>query len=232
MVVASFQGRDFCESEFNCKFVDMDIQLITSFLVASVILTLMPGPDNIFVLSESLTKGKRNGLAISLGLSLGLIVHTIAAASGLSIVIQKSAVAFSIIKYLGAAYLFYLAYQATKEKTTGTDINLEALQQNEENVKPLIRKGFLMNILNPKVSLFFIAFFPQFVTADGFHIALQMIILGLIFMLQAMLIFSSISLLSGRLSKYVRNPRFWKVTKWTKFSVLSLLGLTLAVAKK
>jgi len=210
----------------------MEIELIISFIGASVILTLMPGPDNIFVLSESLTKGKKNGLAISLGLSLGLIVHTIAAASGLSLLVQKSAIAFSVIKYLGATYLFYLAYQATREKKSITDLDLEMLKQKEENLIPLIRKGFLMNILNPKVSLFFIAFFPQFITTNGFHFAIQMIILGLIFMIQAMLIFSSITLLSSRLSKYVRNPRFWKITKWTKFSVLSLLGLTLAVAKK
>jgi len=102
----------------------MELGLILSFLGASIILSLMPGPDNIFVLTESLTKGHRNGIAISLGLGFGVLVHTIAAATGLSIIIQKSAIAFCIIKYLGALYLFYLAYQAYKEKKLTLNIKL------------------------------------------------------------------------------------------------------------
>ena len=97
----------------------MQIELILSFLLASVLLTFMPGPDNIFVLTESITKGQKNGIAISIGLCSGVLIHTLAAATGLSIVIQKSALAFSIIKYLGAAYLFYLAYiKIAKGKNT------------------------------------------------------------------------------------------------------------------
>lgn len=94
----------------------MEIQLLVSFLCASVLLSLMPGPDNIFVLTESITKGKNNGIAISFGMSLGVLVHTTAAATGLSIIIQKSAMAFSIIKLVGAAYLFYLAFLSFNEK--------------------------------------------------------------------------------------------------------------------
>jgi threonine/homoserine/homoserine lactone efflux protein len=94
----------------------MEVQLIISFLTASLLLSIIPGPDNIFVLTESITKGKKNGIAISLGLAMGVLVHTAAAATGLSIIIQKSAMAFSIIKYIGAAYLFYLAFMSLKEK--------------------------------------------------------------------------------------------------------------------
>ncbi len=209
----------------------MELGLVVSFIGASILLSLMPGPDNIFVLTESLTKGQRNGIAISIGLSLGVLVHTIAAATGLSIVIQKSAIAFSVVKYFGAAYLFYLAYQAMKEKKTVLSLNTESDDKNTK-FSYLIRKGFLMNVLNPKVSLFFIAFLPQFTTSTGFNITVQMIILGLIFMLQALLIFSSISSLSGKLTKYVKDPKFWKITKWSKISVLSILGLTLALSKK
>lgn len=205
----------------------MELGLILSFLGASIILTLMPGPDNIFVLTESLTKGHKNGIAISLGLGFGVLVHTIAAATGLSIIIQKSAIAFSIIKYLGALYLFYLAYQAFKEKKPS--LNFDSNENKEKKaVLFLIRKGFVMNVLNPKVSLFFIAFLPQFVSANGLSMTLQMMILGVIFMLQAIVIFCAISILSGRLTKYVNHPNFWSITKWSKISVLSILGLTLA----
>ena len=209
----------------------MELQLILSFLAASVLLALMPGPDNIFVLTESLTKGHKNGIAISVGLCLGVLVHTLAAATGLSIIIQNSAFAFSLVKYLGAAYLFYLAFGATKE--TQPILDLTATKVKEEfKLFPLIQKGFLMNVLNPKVSLFFIAFLPQFVSNDGFHITLQMIVLGLIFMLQAIIIFSSIAILSGNLTKYVNSPKFWKITKWSKVIVLSVLGLSLLFADK
>ena len=209
----------------------MDIGLILSFLGASIILTIMPGPDNIYVLTESLTKGQRNGVAISFGLGFGVLVHTLAAATGLSILIQKSAAAFTIIKYLGAIYLFYLAYQAFKEKNPTLNFETEK-NKNEINYLFLIRKGFLMNILNPKVSLFFIAFLPQFVSTNGIHFTLQMIVLGLIFMVQAILIFCCISMLSGRLTKFVNSPKFWRITKWSKIGVLSILGVTLALSKK
>ncbi|MEM6738018.1 MAG: LysE family translocator [Bacteroidota bacterium] len=209
----------------------MELGIILSFLGASVILSLMPGPDNIFVLTESLTKGQKNGIAISLGLGSGVLVHTLAAATGLSLIVQKSAIAFSIIKYAGAVYLLYLAYQAFKEKKP--TLNLKPDHDIKKNkFRFLVRKGFLMNILNPKVSLFFIAFLPQFITHDGYNITTQMILLGLIFMVQAIVIFSLVAILSGRLTIYVNNPKFWKITKWSKISILSLLGITLALSKK
>lgn len=209
----------------------MDFHLIISFLSASILLTLMPGPDNIFVLTESLTKGKRNGILISVGLALGVLVHTFAAATGLSIVIQKSAMAFSVIKYVGAAYLFYLAFMAMKEKK----IEMYITQTNKPSAQSasfLIRKGFLMNVLNPKVALFFIAFLPQFVTKNGLNITIQMLLLGIIFAFQAFCIFYVVSILSGKLTKYVTSNRFWNITKWGKIGVLSALGLALIFSKK
>ncbi len=208
----------------------MELGLVMSFLGASIILSLMPGPDNIFVLIESLTKGKQNGIAISFGLSLGILVHTLAAATGLSLIIQKSAIAFSFVKYFGAIYLFYLAYKALKENKS--EINIETSLSNQTKFSKLVKKGFLMNISNPKVSLFFIAFLPQFITLNGINITLQMIILGLIFMLQALVVFSLIAVLSSKLTRFVNNPKFWRITKWSKVTVLSILGMTLALSKK
>jgi threonine/homoserine/homoserine lactone efflux protein len=209
----------------------METSLILSFLVASCILTIMPGPDNIFVLTESLTKGSRNGIAISLGLSSGILIHTLAAATGLSIIIRESALAFSILKYLGAAYLFYLAIAAVRDKKPVMGLNSYS-SGIEKSFLQLMRKGFLMNVLNPKVSLFFIAFLPQFISKNGFNPTWQMMILGLIFMVQAIVIFSAISMLAGRLTGYLNSPRFWRITKWSKVGVLAILGLTLALSRK
>lgn len=208
----------------------METELLLSFFGASVLLILMPGPDNIFVLTESLTRGSKTGISISVGLASGILIHTVAAATGLSIIIQKSAVAFSVIKYLGAGYLLFLAYKAAQEKRPALDLKRNKIK-TEKSFFHLIRIGFLMNILNPKVALFFIAFFPQFVSKDGYGIIIQMILLGGIFMVLTLLIFCSIAWLSGRLSGYLNSSRFWKITKWSKVGVLSMLGLILILAK-
>lgn len=208
----------------------MEIELILSFLGTSIVLSLMPGPDNIFVLSESLTKGQRNGILISFGLGCGVLIHTVAAATGISIVVQKSAIVFSVIKYLGAIYLLYLAFQAFKEKKPELNFASEN-NGKQKTLFQLVKKGFLMNVLNPKVSLFFIAFLPQFLTNNGYNFTLQMVILGVIFMVQAIIIFCIISILSGRLTKYVNSPKFWNFTKWGKISILTTLGIALAFSK-
>jgi threonine/homoserine/homoserine lactone efflux protein len=208
----------------------MEYKLILSFIGASVLLTLMPGPDNIFVLTESITKGQRHGIAISLGLVLGVMIHTLIAATGLSIIIQKSIIAFESVKYLGALYLFYLAFSAMKEKKT----HVALTKENENTVYSfwkLVRTGFFMNVLNRKVTFFFIAFLPQFIIKTGYHVTLQMIIFGLLFMIQAFIIFSMLSILSGKLSNYLNNSRFWEITKISKIIVLGVLGLTLAMSK-
>jgi len=208
----------------------MHTALLFSYIGASLLLIFMPGPDNIFVLTESLSKGWRNGVAVSCGLASGIIVHTLAAATGLSIIIQQSALAFSVVKYMGAAYLLFLAYKSAREgrplidTQNGIGGNLRFFA--------LYRKGLLMNVLNPKVALFFIAFFPQFVSPGGFNPIWQMIVLGAIFMLLTLLVFGLIAILSGRLTRYLSRPRFWEVTKWSKVAVLAALGITLALSRK
>ncbi|MFT7613297.1 MAG: threonine/homoserine/homoserine lactone efflux protein [Parvicellaceae bacterium] len=209
----------------------METTTVLSFLAASIALTIMPGPDNLFVLTESLTKGVRNGIAVSVGLASGVLLHTLAAALGLSFVIQNSELAFSVIKYLGTAYLLYLAFKAYQEKRPAL-ASEKAEEHSHASPFSLIRKGFLMNVLNPKVSLFFIALLPQFLSEGGFRNSIQMILLGVIFMLQALVIFSLISLLSGSLTKYVNDPKFWNITKWSKVGVLSILGLVLALSRQ
>ncbi|GJH40000.1 LysE family translocator [Capnocytophaga sp. HP1101] len=196
----------------------MNVEIVLSFLMASVILSIMPGPDNLFVLTESITKGKREGTLIAIGLSLGVLVHTVATA-------------FAVIKYVGAAYLFYLAFKAYKEKKLEMHLT-EGTTSQPKSAGYLVRKGFLMNVLNPKVALFFIAFLPQFISPTGFNITVQMLLLGFIFALQALVLFYLIALLASRLTKYVTNDRFWNITKWSKIGVLSALGLLLVFSKK
>ncbi len=208
----------------------MDIANVLGFLGASILLALMPGPDNIYVLTESLINGKQKGIAISLGLSFGVLVHTLAASMGLSLILQQSSQAFTIVKLLGAGYLFYLAYQSWQD-TSQPSIGL----QREKRFTALgkeVSKGFMMNVLNPKVALFFIAFLPQFVTTDGWPYVQQMIVLGGIFMVQAFIVMSTIAMFAGMLKPYLDYPRFWNITRWSKIGVLAGLGILLLVSKR
>ena len=203
----------------------MDVELIISFLLASITLSLMPGPDNVFVLTESITKGKRNGIIISAGLASGIIIHTIVIATGLSILVQQSPLVFNVIKIFGAIYLLYLVYLTYKEETTTVSISN---QSNGLDIKekwfPLYKKGFIMNVLNPKVTLFFIAFLPQFVSKDGLSFPIQIIILGILFMLQAFLVFSIIAIVAEKLRQFLNSSIFWEKVKWIKMAILILLA--------
>ncbi|MFM2291026.1 MAG: hypothetical protein RIS29_839 [Bacteroidota bacterium] len=194
-----------------------------------MLLTIMPGPDNIFVLTISLSQGKREGIFTSLGLAMGVLVHTIIAATGLAIVIKQSEFAFTGIKLCGAFYLFYMAYKALSEK------RIEMSSESGNNSSPtlqLIQKGFLMNVLNPKVALFFIAFLPQFISHQRMSVTYQMFILGITFAIQAFLIFSIVAYLAGKLTHYMNSPRFWNITKWSKIIILTALGLLLILSRK
>lgn len=187
-------------------------------------MALMPGPDNIFVITESVAKGSRNGIFISLGLNSGILVHTLAATTGVSLILKQSELAFQIVQYFGSAYLIYMAYGAFKEKP----IALSGSTLNKEGAFKLFRTGFIMNVLNPKVSLFFIAFLPQFVQTDQvISETMQMLILGLIFMLIGFASFSSFALLAAQLRRPLSSPKFWVLIKWIKVSVLVFLGVYL-----
>lgn len=207
----------------------MDLSLILSFLGASVLLTLMPGPDNLYVLTESIAKGAKTGILISLGLCSGIIIHTTAAALGLSLILERSTTAFTIMKFFGAGYLFYLAFLEFR-----SDAALELGQTTKTqslNARALWSKGFFMNVLNPKVALFFIALLPQFVTENGASITLQMLLLGLIFMIQAIVIFSLISLFAGKLTPYVEGQKRQRIIKWIKIAILTVLAVSILLLK-
>lgn len=197
-----------------------------SFILASVALTLLPGPDLVFVIVQSVTSGAKIGFSIAVGLVSGLIIHTTLAATGLSIVIAQTEWAINLIQYAGAAYLFYLAYLGAKSKSS--PVKIEAHTDQSHSFWKRWRTGFFMNVLNPKVSLFFIAFFPQFILSESsIPITYQMITLGLIFMIQAILIFGLVCLIAGKLTSVLRSDQFWKITKWLNVAIMAILGVGL-----
>ena len=189
----------------------------------------MPGPDNLFVLAQSLSKGKSAGISTSLGLCTGLIVHISAATLGITAIIYQSALAFSVVKYAGAAYLLFLAYKSFREK----DVNINLNNGQPLNYKSLYKKGIIMNLLNPKVSLFFLAFLPQFVNNETGHASIQMLVYGVIFLVQALIIFALISLFAGKVRYFLlTRPSISKRLNAIQGSIFTLIGLRIAFSEK
>ena len=200
------------------------------FIGASFLLCLAPGPDNIYVLTQGMTKSKKAAVITTLGLCSGIVLHTLAAALGISVIFQTSELAFSIVKYLGAAYLIYIAYQAFKYRNEPLDLSI---QDSSKELKKLYYKGFIMNILNPKVSIFFLAFLPQFVTTANGNVPMQMITLGVVFMAMTIVVFSSIGVAGNMLSsKLLENPSIVKILNVFTSIVLVSLGLKLALSER
>jgi len=209
----------------------MTITTILLFLGASMALTVAPGPDNIFVVTQGLSRGRRAAIVTAWGMCSGVTVHTLAAAAGISALFYSSALAFQLVKYAGAAYLLYLAWQAVRE---GGLLALPAGGAvGGPSVAALFRRGFVMNVLNPKVALFFLAFLPQFTTRDAGSIPLQMVLLGLLFMAQALVIFTLIGFFSGSVGGWIsKRPRAGQQFGWLAAGIFALLGVRLALAER
>ncbi len=180
----------------------------------------MPGPDILFVITQSITRGKKAGIIFACGLCTGLIAHTAAVSLGLSLILYNSPVAFSVLKYMGAAYLIYLGVKSYIHRKE----NSLALPSATGVEYKLYRKG----ILNPKVLLFFIAFFPQFVSPATENPAGELLILGLLFMAQGIVIFSLVALLADRLSRrLMQNARFSLIMHIIESLVYFAIGISL-----
>lgn len=206
----------------------MSTATVLYFLAASVALTIAPGPDNIFVLTQGITRGKKPAIITALGMCSGVSVHTVAAACGISAVFYTSVLAFNLVKYAGTAYLLYLAYMTLKNRSS-----IRISTPDDRNYMALYRRGFIMNVLNPKVAMFFLAFLPQFVSPTAEHFALQMLTLGLIFMVQGIVIFSLIGYFSGVIGSYiVSNPKIAGYFDWLTAGVFASLGVRLACAQR
>lgn len=177
------------------------IESILTFVVASAVLSIVPGPDNIFVITQSALYGKKAGILVTLGLCTGLIVHTSAVAFGIAAIIQTSVVAFTLLKMAGAAYLLYLAWQALSASAQRLVDHAPKLCSSAA----LYRRGIIMNISNPKVSIFFLAFLPQFAAPENGELAPQIFLLGAVFIGVALVIFSTIAVLSGTLGAWLND---------------------------
>lgn len=207
----------------------LSIETLITFFTASILLGLAPGPDNIFVLTQSALRGKGAGLIVMLGLCSGLIVHTIAVALGVAIIFQTSAIAFSALKFIGAGYLFYLAWQALRASAE----KIEGEPDVIVNYWKLYCRGIIMNITNPKVSVFFLAFLPQFADPARGPVALQLFQLGGLFILATILVFGGIALLAGTLGQWLnQSDRSQKVLNKIAGTVFIGLALKLATTEK
>ncbi|SEE55115.1 Threonine/homoserine/homoserine lactone efflux protein [Tenacibaculum sp. MAR_2010_89] len=193
------------------------IEILISFVLATTTLAFSPGPDNIFVLTQSIVNGKKYGLATVIGLMTGCIIHTTLVAFGVSEVIKRNENLFFIIKLFGAAYLLYLAFKVYKSDAK-IAFSTENVQQ--KTTLQLFKTGFWMNVLNPKVTIFFLAFFPQFLFSKSMSTVLQFYILGGVFIITSFIIFSGIAILAGSISSYLKqNDKVGVYLKWAQIVV-------------
>jgi threonine/homoserine/homoserine lactone efflux protein len=180
----------------------LSTETIIAFVTASVVLSLVPGPDNIFVMTHSALKGWRIGFYTTLGLCTGLIGHTVLVAIGVSVIFQTSAVAFNGLKIIGACYLLYLAWLSVQNK----ELNLGGNDNHSTN-RSYYLTGVIMNLTNPKVALFFLVFLPQFVNTGNDNVTLQIFSLGLLFIVSALCVFTSIAYLASLLEDILKKSK-------------------------
>ena len=201
----------------------MNFEILITFFFTSVGITLSPGPDILYVLVQSISNGKVSGIAVTSGLVSGILIHTTAVAFGVSQLIIQSEFLFLSIKILGACYLLFIAYTVFR---TPSEFKKTTTIPPKKSFSKLYRQGFLMNVSNPKVTLFFFAFFPAFLPKTTDNIILNSYTLGIIFMIQAFLVFSTVAILADRFTVFLRtNHRFLKTLKW--FQIGIYIGLAL-----
>jgi threonine/homoserine/homoserine lactone efflux protein len=205
------------------------IETLSAFFLASALLALVPGPDNVFVLTQSALHGKLSGLIVMLGLCTGLLVHTGAVAFGVAVIFQASAFAFTLLKVVGAGYLLYLAWQICR--ATPEQVRMQVNQQ--KSLGALYRRGIIMNVTNPKVSIFFLAFLPQFTDPQRGTISLQMVVLGGIFIMATILVFGTVAMVGGVLGDWLnRSPRAQKIINRVAGGVFLALAVKLVTAER
>jgi threonine/homoserine/homoserine lactone efflux protein len=200
-----------------------------SFLLTSLIVIVSPGTGVLYTLAVALTRGSRASVAAAFGCTLGILPHMLAAMLGLAAVLHTSAVAFSALKWCGVGYLLYMAWQTLRERgALAVDGRID-----EKNRRRVVVTGFLINILNPKLSIFFLAFLPQFIAADEMHPLARMLELSAIFMLMTWVVFALYGLFAaGVRDRVVSRPNVMTWLRRAFAGGFALLGARLALADR
>jgi threonine/homoserine/homoserine lactone efflux protein len=204
-----------------------DPSALALFAGAAVALLVIPGPAVVYIVAQSIEQGRVAGLVSMLGIQVGALVHIAAAALGLSALLVQSAVAFSAVKYVGAAYLVFLGLRKLLARE-----RLEAgPSRSPKRLGLLFRQGIVVNVLNPKTALFFFAFLPQFVDPEAGAVGLQMLVLGLLFVAIAVVSDGMYALAAGTAAEWLRgNAAFLRAERWVSGTVLVGLGVTTALS--
>jgi len=204
------------------------LSTLALFALASFALVVIPGPNMLYILTRGISEGRRSAVVSALGVETGLVVHIGAAAVGLSAVLASSATAFNAVRYAGAAYLVYLGLRALLRRAPDAAAGAPA---REPSLRRAFRDGLLVNTLNPKVALFFLAFLPQFVDPALGSVALQVLVLGLVFTLVAVVLDMAVAFASGALGTWLRRrPAFLRLQGRVSGGIYLLLGAGAALA--
>jgi threonine/homoserine/homoserine lactone efflux protein len=200
------------------------------FVTTALVLLAIPGPAVLYIVGRSIGQGRRAGFVSALGIGVGTLIHTAAAAVGLSALLVSSALAFSVVKYLGAAYLIFLGVQRmrSRESFGATPLNGAAVRAKLSRV---FAQGVLVNVLNPKTALFFFAFLPQFIDPARGHVATQILSLGILFACMGTASDSIWAFFSSSVAAWLRgNQRWTRSERYVSAGILISLGLATAFA--
>ena len=207
------------------------IEVLLAFLAASALITIAPGPDNLMVLSVGISRGRMAGIGFGLGCALGCFAHTLWATLGIGAVVMASEGTFTVLKMAGAAYLVYIGVMTWRFAGKATLIKLD--DGSAEPMMVHLRRGFIANVINPKVALFFIAFLPQFADPARGPVWLQMVLLGAVFAAQTVLIFGSLGWFAGGIgTRLQRQPALAVWLDRCAGTIFFALALHLATASR
>jgi threonine/homoserine/homoserine lactone efflux protein len=197
------------------------------FIVAALALLLTPGPAVLYIVTRSVDQGRRAGIVSMLGVHVGTLVHIAAAAAGLSALLAASALGFSVVKYAGAGYLVYLGIRRLMDRPDTS----ASVDRREPRLRRAFLDGVVVNVLNPKTALFFLAFLPQFVDVSRGRVGGQVLVLGLVFVLLGLVTDGTYALTAGTAAQWLRgHPRFLGGGRWLSGGVYIGLGVAAALS--
>jgi threonine/homoserine/homoserine lactone efflux protein len=206
-----------------------DTTALAVFMIAALTLNVTPGPNMLYVTTRSLGQGRKAGVVSAIGIGVGNLVHTLAAALGLSALLMSSAIAYSVVKYVGAAYLIYLGVRMILRN----EHNSSLTTLSDASLRRIFSQAIATSVLNPKVALFFIAFLPQFANPSQGSVALQIAVLGALFSTTGTIVNTTVALLSGSFGDWLQTrPRFSQFQQWFTGSVFVALGTSIALPER